>query len=290
MGGKMIRRRTLVLVAVLSLGWASLEAAGSSLKMNGVPAAGTITVGYFTDGATSSTGFNAPITANGYTAVQIADIATFDLSTIQVLLMNESNNGSPSAAWLARASDIANWVHAGGVIGIHDRNVCAGTCTPVPGSSGIIFTRSPGSNIDVETGGTLVTSGPGGIITNTTLDGGNFSDHGYSGFATLPPGAIAFLNNGTTGQEVAFAYRFGSGSVYYSTIPLDYYLSGSTPAAFAAVYAPNMIAYLGSLVGARSVAVASVPALSEWGLAMLAILLMGFAAFQLRSRRGERVN
>jgi hypothetical protein len=51
-----------------------------------------------------------------------------------------------------------------------------------------------------------------------------------------------------------------------------------------------MIAYLGSLVGARAVAVASVPALSEWALAMLAILLMGFAAFQLRFRRGERVN
>ena len=286
----MIRGRTLVLVSVLSFGWASLEAADSSLKLAGVPAAGTITVGYFTDYSAGDAGFNVPITANGYTAVRIADIATFDLSTIQILLINESANGSPSAAWLGRATAISNWVQAGGVIGIHDRNVCLGTCTPVPGSSGIIFTRLTGSNIDVETGGTLVTNGPGGIITNTTLDGGNSSDHGYSGFATLPPGAVAFLNNGTTGQEVAFAYKFGSGSVYYSTIPLDFYLAGSTPAAFAAVYAPNMIAYLGSLVGTGVATVASVPALSEWGLAMLAILLMGCAAFQLRSRSGKRVN
>lgn len=286
----MIRGRTLVLGAVLSLGWASLEAADSSLKMTGVPAAGTITVGYFTDYSASSTGFNAPIAANGYTAVRIADIATFDLSTIQILLINESANGSPSAAWLGRASDISNWVQAGGVIGIHDRNVCLGTCTPVPGSAGIVFTRSPGANIDVETGGTLVTNGPGGIITNTNLDGGNFSDHGYSGFATLPAGAIAFLNNGTTGQEVAFAYKFGSGSVYYSTIPLDFYLGGATPAAFAAIYAPNMVAYLGSLVGTGPVTAVSVPTLSEWGLAMLTILLVGCAALQLRSRAGEHVN
>jgi hypothetical protein len=192
---------------------------------------------------------------------------------------------------LGQAANINTWVLGGGVVAIHDRNVCSGTCTPVPGSAGIVFTRLLGADINVETAGTLVTNGPGGIINNTTLDGGNSSDHGYSGFATLPPGVTAILNNGTAGQEVSFAYKLGSGFVYYSTIPLDFYLAGSgTVAAFRTVYAPNVVAYVASLVGtagATAPAAVGTPTLSEWGIALLAILLMGCAALKLRAYPGS---
>jgi len=45
----------------------------------------------------------------------------------------------------------------------------------------------------------------------------------------LPPGARAILNvQGNTSQVVAFSYPLGAGFVYYSAIPLDYYLDGGT--------------------------------------------------------------
>jgi hypothetical protein len=293
----MPHKRTFVIVgAVLALG-ASLEAA--------------ISVGYFTDGLdangvsqVSDTGLAAPIAANGFTAVQITDITTFNLSTISILMIDEINNGAPTAALLSQSTALSNWVAGGGVIAIHDRNVCQGTCTPVPGSAGVSFNFLLGNNIDVETSGTLVTNGPFGVITNATLDNGNpptgFSDHGFAVFGTLPSGAAGILNNGTTGHEVSFSYRFGSGWVYYSTIPLDFYVNtvnvalfNPQPIAFRTVYAPNLVAYLGCLAGgacstaAATAAATAAPTLSEWGLGILAILLMGCAAVILRSGQAK---
>ena len=276
----MIMNRPLVLAgAILAFGCGWLEAA--------------ITVGYYTDNNAGSTALAAPIAANGYTAVQIADITTFNLSTIQVLLINEFTTGSPSAALLGQATNISNWVAGGGIVAIHDRNVCRGTCTPVPGGGGISFTPLFGFLIDVENAGTLVTNGPFGVINNTTLDLGNFSNHGFTG--SLPSGAIGILNNGTVGQEVALIYRVGSGWVYYSTIPLDSYLgTGAVPVAFATIYAPNMVAYLGSLITVTppvtppaAANATAAPSLSQWGMGILAILLIAFAALALRSRPGE---
>jgi hypothetical protein len=276
----MIANRPLVLAAILAFGCASLKAA--------------ITVGYFTDNNAPSTGPAAPITANGYTAVQIANIATFNLSTIQILLIDEASNVAPSAALLGQATAISNWVAAGGIVAIHDRNVCAGTCTPVPGGGGISFIQSNGFDIDVETSGTLVTNGPFGVIDNKNLDHVTFSSNGYA--VSLPAGSIRFLNNGTVGNAVAFIYRFGTGWVYYSTIGLDFYLGPPAigVAAFSGIYAPNVLAYLGSLVGAApppgpgpvTPNATAAPSLSQWGMGILAILLIAAAAFALPARPG----
>lgn len=295
----MLHKSTFVIAAaILALG-ASLEAATR--------------VGYYTDGVdalgnsqSSDTGLAAPILANGFTPVQITDIAAFvaagNLSTISILMIDEVNVSGipPTVALISQSTALSNWVAGGGVIAIHDRNVCRGTCTPVPGSAGVTFNDTGGSNIDVETSGTLVTNGPKGVITNATLDGGAFSDNGFALFATLPAGAVGILNNGTPGQEVAFSYRFGSGWVYYSTIPLDFFLSNANnlnfipqPPTFAAIYAPNMVAYLGCLAGgpcstsAATAAASAAPTLSEWGLGILAILLMGCAAVMLRSGQAK---
>src|SRR4029077_20097028 len=127
-------------------------------------------------------------------------------------------------------------------VAIHDRNVCAGPCTPVPGSAGISFIQANGFNIDVENGGTLVTNGPFGVIDNNILDHGTFSSNGYA--LLLPAGSIRILNNGTVGNGVAFIYCFGRVWFYSSTIGLDFYLGPPAigVAAFSAIYAPNMVA------------------------------------------------
>jgi hypothetical protein len=287
----MVHNRTLVIAGAILAWGASLEAGTS--------------VGYILDGVDANglshathVGPADPITANGFTPVQITDIDAFvaagklnDLSTISILMIFEISNTSPSAALLGQATALSNWVAGGGVIAYHDRNVCGGTCTPVPGSAGITLIRDQGVLIEVGTP-TLVTNGPFGVIVNGALDGGPASDHGFALVNTLPAGAVAILHHDIPQHIIAFSYRFGSGAVYYSSIPLDFYLDHTipiairVPVAFSTIYAPNMVAYLGSLAGIApaipTTGATGAPTLSEWGLGILAILLMGCAAVMLR--------
>src|SRR5690606_35183576 len=84
------------------------------------------------------------------------------------------------------------------------------------------------------------------VVTNATLDGGNWSSHGYTVSASLPAAATRILSTGAPGNVVTFSYRFGAGSVVYSSIPLDFYLYGGK-AEFRTIYAPNVIAYAAGL-------------------------------------------
>jgi hypothetical protein len=199
-------------------------------------------IGYF--GANAG----ASITASGHTPQQLANLTAGDLAGIDVLWIFNPNNGNPSATILNNLANIDAFVSGGGVLSFHDRNVAQGTVDAnqyLPGGAGISFTTALSANIDVVTPGTLVTNGPGGVINNTTLDGGNFSNHGWAAVASLPVGAVPIFNNGNAGQIVDFYYGHGGGHVYYSTIPLDFYLNGGT--AFRTVYAPNEAAFQASL-------------------------------------------
>jgi hypothetical protein len=63
--------------------------------------------------------------------------------------------------------------------------------------------------------------------------------------AALPAGARAILSTATN-QIACFSYPLGAGFIYYSSIPLDYYVGGSgnviTPAV-TNTYTPNVISY-----------------------------------------------
>jgi hypothetical protein len=106
-----------------------------------------------------------------------------------------------------------------------------------------------GPDLDViPPGSTLVISGPHGTIDNTSLDGGNYSNHGFAVGSSLPASATRILSAGPNSNNVAaFSYPLGSGAVYYSTIPLDWYLDGSGPNPpqdnFATIYTPNVLTY-----------------------------------------------
>jgi len=119
----------------------------------------------------------------------------------------------------------------------------------LPGAVGTTFVHTFGGDIDVVTPGTVITNGAAGTIGDATLDGGNFSNHGYATLGTLPTGAVPIFDNGVAGQIVDFYYPFGAGTVYYSTIPLDFYLGGvgnNPPGdAFRNIYAPNEAAFQG---------------------------------------------
>jgi len=134
-----------------------------------------------------------------------------------------------------------------------DRRVTSAN-TILPGGAGITIIRDFANSAQIEIldpVDPLITDGPGGMLTDTSLDGGNASSHGYAVEATLPMGALPLFSNGVAGQVVTFAYPHGSGFVIYSTIPLDFYLGGSgvNPPRdnMRLIYAPNILAFAMSL-------------------------------------------
>lgn len=209
------------------------------------PPAFALRVGYY-DTAVSS-GVNsqqAAIITASQTPVQLNDLSAAELDTVDIILVQNPDNGVFGNEYLQRLPEITAAVAAGKVLVMHDRWV-AGSAADVPGMAGVALTRDLGTNIDLVSQAAGVVQGPGGTLSGTTLDGGNYSYHGWATIASLPPGAVPQLQTAVPSQIVAFSYRYGQGAVYYSSIPLDYYLSGGT--GFATVYAPNVIAYAAAL-------------------------------------------
>jgi hypothetical protein len=205
-------------------------------------AADAATIGFFGEAAAST-----PIVASGNTPVALTDLTAADLTGLDVLWIFNPNNGTPDSTITDNFADILAFVSAGGVLSFHDRNVGQGADpgTYVPGTAGVSFTPNFSAEIDISTGGTLVTNGPGGTIDDTTLDGGGFSNHGWAALATLPAGAVPIFNDGNASQIVDFYFPLNLGWVYYSTIPMDFYLPGAS--SFATIYAPNEAAFQASL-------------------------------------------
>ncbi len=202
-------------------------------------------------GATYETG---PIIKAGQTPVNIDTptgtgiITSAQLSGLAALFV--TNPGfSYSSNYLDSLPAIAAAVDNGMTLVISDRAVGdADPDTILPGGSSISFTQDYSSIVNVNDNSTIITngSGPGGAITNSSLDGGDWSDHGYAAAGTLPAGAKEILDNGNSSDAVTFVYSYGAGRVIYSTIPLDFYLQGEGSAtlnANMARYADNLVAY-----------------------------------------------
>lgn len=214
--------------------------------------------GYYLSDTTGSPA--AAITASGNTSVQLTNLTAADLVGINVLWILNGNNGAPDANVTGNTASINAFVSGGGVLSFHDRAV-TDAATYIPGAAAVTFVRdfTNSSDIDVVTNNT-VTNGPAGVINNTTLDGGNSSSHGYATVSSLPPGAIEVLSiGGDPSRAVDFYFGLGAGDVYYSTIPLDFYLggSGNNPPAdnFRNVYAVNEAAFQAQLFGANGIPV-----------------------------------
>jgi len=187
-----------------------------------------------------------PITTAGLQAVNVGNLNTADLSQFDVLFVQNPDNSGYSSIFTNNLPKIRNFIAAGGVFIFHDRNVSLAT-TVLPNSPGtIVRDFSDDRNIDIVDNTTLVTNGPGGVITNTSLDGGNSSSHGWILASTLPPGGQGILSQTNPAHLVLCVYPFGQGTVMYSTIPLDFYLAGfgnSTINANMQIYAANVLAY-----------------------------------------------
>ncbi|TVQ42815.1 MAG: hypothetical protein EA365_14115 [Gloeocapsa sp. DLM2.Bin57] len=143
-------------------------------------------VGYFTDGNPGTTGPVSAINIAGFNPVQITDISTFNLNTIDMLMVNNSSSrGGFSTALLNRLPSIETWVSNGGSFIAHDRFVSSsvGLSESNPlllGTPTTLTQRDLGSDLDIiAPGDTLVTNGPHGVLNDSSLDGGDWSSHGF---------------------------------------------------------------------------------------------------------------
>ncbi len=207
----------------------------------------TITVGYYDMSLGQGSFFQrAPILANDdFIPVNVTNLSEEELSGIDVLFVQNPSNGSYGAEYLNNLDNIENAVADGMTVIIHDRFVTpAEQILPSGSNFDIIRDFSDDRNINVLNPDSELIVGPGGIITDTNLDGGNSSSHGFAVKGTLPGDADLALSRSDPSEIVTFSYEFEAGHVVYSSIPLDFYLSGSgTQPNFRNIYAPNVVEY-----------------------------------------------
>lgn len=250
-----------------------------------------------------------PILAAGHSPVYIDNLDATTLLRCDILFAQNESNGGYNQEWIDALPAIAARVQSGMILVFHDRAVDdeevgggggaptgSGTEVPgnaadyIPGLAGASCARdfNDDANIEVVTAGTAVTDGPAGTIDDSSLDGGNSSSHGYCTQVSLPGGSTSFLSRTLSTEAVAFAYPYGAGTVYYSTMPLDFYLDGEgnePPLSnYANIYAPNVLTYAGQVSPACLPTLVAVPTLSAWGLAALAALLGLGSVWMLRRR------
>jgi len=208
-------------------------------------------IGYYNLEYPANTNAATAITLAGHTPILLNDLSAASLNGIKALWILNPSNDNYALALTDNLASIDSYIQSGGTLLFHDRYVTDAATVIPPGANSITFVRSTSSSIDLGPGaiGTLI-SGPGGTIDDSTLDGVYSSNHGYAVASTLPAGSVIVLTRDTSSEVVDFYYSLGGGTVYYSTIPLDFYLdtSGGMSPEFQ-LYAANMVAYIFDLLG-----------------------------------------
>ena len=176
------------------------------------------------------------ITAAGQTPVAIATANAASLAGISILVAEPCGSLTDPG--------VAATVSNGMILIVHDPSYS--NASFLPGSPNLSNARSSLYAVDFEPGTPFLT-GPGGVLTNTSLDNGGSSTHGDVTRASLPANSTVYATTGDTNKIIAFAYPYGAGMVYYSTIPLQCYLGSRCAAVSTApankTYATNLIAW-----------------------------------------------
>lgn len=171
------------------------------------------------------------IALSGHDAQNVFNLSAAELENLDVLNVYNPNNGGFGGEYLANRGNIFDAVENGMTLIVHDRQV-GNAETILPDGFQFDIRRDFGDarNIDLGSGAAgTIDSGPGGVVTDTSLDFGNSSSHGFTFAGTLPSNSIEFLTRGNDDQLVTFGYEVGDGAVIYSSIPMDFYSRGFNP-------------------------------------------------------------
>lgn len=162
----------------------------------------------------------------GHDPVLITVPNAAQLAGVDALYVWNGNNSAYGKEFLASFSDITKAVQGGMDMVVFDRAI--GIMNPqkiLPGTS-LKAVRYTSADADLTAAGEKdIGHGPAGGVDDKTLDGGNYSVHGYVEAATLPKGATVLMTpgGGTESQAVGFVYEFGQGMVQYYGVPMDFY-------------------------------------------------------------------
>ncbi|UWQ17863.1 Ig-like domain-containing protein [Jannaschia sp. M317] len=204
------------------------------------------TVGYY-DLRGAGRGEQADIIADaGATGQQLTEITADSLMGIDVLMVNNQDNNGYGTEWRDGLPALQAAIEAGLILVFHDRGIGNGTAGALPETGGIGFVRdfSDERSIEFEDDGHPLATG----LTDASLDQGSSSTHGFTPRGSLPEGAETFLTRTNPDEIVTFSYGLGAGTVYYSSIPLDFYLEPIDAAAGINAnfqrYAENFVSFL----------------------------------------------
>ena len=184
---------------------------------------------------------NTAITAAGHTPVAVASLDAASLQGLGGLIIENCNGSSLSNLVTA---DVKTAVSGGMLLVIDDWNPNGSTQAALPGTPALTWQLAPGSQIDL-VAGMPYTTGPGGTLTNTSLDQGNSSNHGFT-TSEITAGITRLLTTNNPSQTVAIAYMYGNGRVVYSAMPLDAYLPGGSISG--SVIAPGVQTYMTNIL------------------------------------------
>lgn len=182
-------------------------------------------VGYWDISSNSSATYLVDeLTENGFDAVALTGFTLAQLQGLDALyLVNPENSYIGLSS--QEVSDLTTAVENGLDLVFFDRNVSQ-AAQVLPGATDVSFTRFGDANdsqIDVYPGAPTSFTSAFGLIDDSVLDGGDSSNHGFASLGTLPNGAVPLLTDGNNDHITAFSYQHGQGTVFYSTIPADYY-------------------------------------------------------------------
>ncbi|MHC4562200.1 MAG: S8 family serine peptidase [Planctomycetota bacterium] len=156
------------------------------------------------------------------TTISLSSLPTADLSVFDIIVLAGNQTASTYSQMESQMGVIDQYVAAGGVWVFNNAAYWVDDVYAydlLPGAAGVTFVEYGGANVDVLDPTSELITGPGGTITDTTLDGGNHSVHGY----TTTPEGNAVLSTGDPSHVIAFDYAYGSGYVITHTIPVEYY-------------------------------------------------------------------
>ncbi|GLR15843.1 hypothetical protein GCM10007940_04580 [Portibacter lacus] len=237
-------------------------------------------VGYYNMSAGQGVSDQAAAINNaGFSPVQIFDLSEVELANIDVLIVDNPDNYSYGAEYLAQLNVIENAVNNGLVLVMHDFYVTE-AATVLPGGENISILRELSNDavVDIQDNSTVITNG----LDNASLDGGDSSSHGYAEANTLPANSLNILSRTDANESVTFVYPFGAGSVIYSTIPVSHYYTRESPFALNThIYMQNVVEYAANLEDNA----AAVPTLSQWAMIVLSLLLFIFGISSFKSKQ-----
>jgi hypothetical protein len=178
-------------------------------------------VGYYDAQSEASDGnAGSEITNAGFTGVAVNDPTAANLANLESLYLWNGDNTGWSAESRGATSDIAYAVDRGMALIVFDQSANRFGNSPVPGLAQGTYGTTDDIGFTAD-GLAAFGAGPGGTVTDSSLDNRSFTIHGYHAPSDLPAGATVLATvQGDPSKVVGFSYPYGRGVVVYFSMPM----------------------------------------------------------------------